>query len=153
MEPVVLPVTEEFKRKRKSMAIVAAIVILIAVGAFVTTLSYSVSTVNILTVELNISYTNGSGNWLGPPTQFLTGNYETLYAGGNYQYVITFTNHGSSTHSINGLNLNTTGFSLVSSSENIPLTLGPGESQNVALLIHLPDYNFVGDLDVKVTSY
>lgn len=157
MEPVKVPISDEFTRKRKYMAVVSIVAALIALSAFIATSSYSVDTVNIISVKLEISYVNSSNKWLGPSTQFLTANYKTLYAGADYNYSITLTNHYSEPESISDIKVNSSGFSLQFLSSNLPLTtipmtLIPGESQTVFLLIKLPEYNYVGDLVVTIDA-
>lgn len=148
MEPVLLPVTAEFKRKRKLAMIVTVVSVLIAVAAFVGTYSYSVKTVNILSVELSISYENSSTKWLGPQTQFLTANYQTLEGGSYYRYSIVLINHSSETQHLWSITSRTAKFFILETGLQTPMTFEPGQSVNLNLLIHLPDYNFVGVLDL-----
>jgi|YelNatPaOPRAMG01_1025707.scaffolds.fasta_scaffold02109_9 hypothetical protein len=152
MEPVVLPVTEDFRRKRRMTMIVATVAIIIAVAAFAGFHSYSVKTVNILSVELTILYQNSSEKWLGPQTQFLTANYKTLDGGSIYQYSIVLKNHSSTVQYIDSITSGTNGFSIVTTGHTAPISFNPGQSITIGLLIHLPNYNFVGTLDVVITG-
>ena len=152
MEPAKLSASDDYKEKKKRAIIVASVVIVLALVAFAGTFSYSAKTVNVVRVEMQINYAGGSGSYFGPSVQYLTANYETLYAGENFSYSVTFTNHGTSPHTIHSLNLNTDGFSIVSTSKGIPLTVQPGASQTVILVIHLPKDNFSGNLNLTVSA-
>ena len=152
MEPVELSVSDDFKQKKKRMVIVAIVVIVLSIVAFGGTFSYSAETVNVMTVEMHINYTGNAGGYFGSSLQYLTANYETMYAGENFSYAVTFTNHGTSPHTINSITAATQGFSIVSMNRNTPLTIQPGASQSVVLLIHLPDHNFSGNLNLSVTA-
>jgi hypothetical protein len=152
MEPVVLPVTDEFRRKRKLAMIVATVAVIIAVAAFIGTSSYSFKTVNILSVELVIIYENSSAQWLGPPTQFLTANYKTLDGGSSFSYSIPLTDSSSAVHYLENITTITPGFNLISVDPQTPMELEPGQSLEMNIVLHLPDYNFVGVLSLKVVA-
>lgn len=152
MEPAEIPVPDDFKQKKKRMIIVAIVVVVLTVVAYAGTFSYSAKTVNVMTVDMTVKYSGTSNGYFGPSLQHLTANYDTLYGGENFSYAITFTNQGNSAHTIQSITSNTAGFSIVSMSGNLPLTIQPGASQKVILLIHLPDYNFSGPLNITVSA-
>lgn len=152
MEPVKLQVAEDFRKKRKQMLIVAAVSIMIATAAYFVTFSDSTNTVNVISVELHTTYTGSSSGYFGQSVQYLTANYETLYSGDSYSYTITLTNQGTSAHTVNSITCGTQGFSITSFSQNLPLTIQPGTSQKITLIIQLPDFNFSGNLNISVSA-
>jgi hypothetical protein len=152
MEPVILPVTDDFRKKRKLAMIVATVAVIIAVAAFIGTSSYSAKTVNVLSAELVITYENSSAHWLGPPIQFLTANYRTLDGGGSFYYSIQLKDSSSATHYIENISTVTPGFNLMSVNPQTPVELKPGQNLEMNVVIQLPDYNFVGVLSLSVVA-
>ena len=151
MQPIETDYTPEFRRNRKRMT-VAVIAVAIAVSAiFVGTGMESSGTVNVLWLQVNLSYQSGS-NYFGPSVFYIQENVHTISSGSDHSFSVRLVNMGNSVHEITGINVETPGFSLISASPDIPVQVQPGHAVTIYFTVKVPNGDFAGNLAVGVTA-
>lgn len=100
--------------------------------------------VQITSGNLNVYYQGSTSGYFGPTSQALSGSIN-LKGGDTYTETITISSSALLyTHSINQFTVNTPGFTLVSVSPNLPISLSPGSSAAITLTIKAPDEDYSG---------
>ena len=145
------------KKSRKNMWIIvgAIVVVLIMIIAIIAAISLSPSNktpiINVTAVDLTIQYTGATSGYLGPLSQSLPGF--TTNAGTKYVYSITFISSVSSiSHSINLIYANTSGFSILSTSPNLPFNFSPGSTFKITITLDVPSSRYTGVLNLIVST-
>jgi len=133
--------------RRVGIVVVVIIVIVIAALAVVWGLGGSASKVQVTAVNLQIGY-SGIITYFGPDTQSLPG--ATTIGGHRFSYTINFTNSGILSHSVNSIGLMTNGFTLISESPPLPVTVAAGGKVSITLTIQTPTSGFDGPLAIGV---
>jgi autotransporter translocation and assembly factor TamB len=94
--------------------------------------------------NLNVYYQGSTSGYFGPTSQALSGTI-SLKGGATYTETITIKSSALLyTYSINQFTVNTPGFTLVSVSPNLPISLSPGSSAAITLTIKVPDEDYSG---------
>ncbi|MFG1519434.1 MAG: hypothetical protein AAE977_03000 [Thermoplasmataceae archaeon] len=149
MQPKESGYSDEFKQKRRKLTIAVALVIIIVSGFFVVTGEQNQNTVNILWLRVDIHYPPGA-DYFGTPVRYIQENVHTLQSSGTYSFSFVIGNSGNSSHSITDLKIDTTGFSLVSVENSLPLSISPGGSATMTFTIMTPPDNFQGNLNISL---
>jgi hypothetical protein len=149
MQPKESGYSDEFKQKRRKLTIAVALVIIIVSVFFVVTGEQNQNTVNILWLRVDIHYPPGA-DYFGTPVRYIQENVHTLQSSGKYSFSFVIGNSGNSSHSITDLKIDTTGFSLVSVENSLPLSISPGGSATMTFTIMTPPYNFQGNLNISL---
>lgn len=126
------------------------ILVLIVIGAIIGNSIFHKPKVTVTAVDLSIIYQTNSG-YLGPTSQSLEGF--TADAGTKYAYSITF--HSSAillTHKIERIYVNTSSFSIISISPQLPYSFGPGSTFTITIIFQLPSNEYTGVLNLVIVT-
>lgn len=150
MQPIESDYSPELKRNRKRMTIAVAVVILAVVAIFLGTGMESSGTVNVMWLQVDLSYQSGSG-YFGPSVFYIQENVHTIPSGSNHEFSVRLINTGTSPHEVTGIIPLTPGFSLISAGSSLPVTVQPGHSVTLYLTLRVPSGNYAGDLVVDIS--
>ncbi|MGC8562008.1 MAG: hypothetical protein ACP5UZ_01825 [Thermoplasmata archaeon] len=152
MEPVRIPITDQLHRNRRRVVIVSVVVSIITISVFLGLSLNTVGTVNVMGVQVHIDYMGTSQGYFGSTIQNYTWNVKTLYAGEIFHFSLPIYNSANSTMTIGSVSLSTSGFTLLGSSESVPLQIGAHSSHTIVLTIKSPNYGYVGTVDINILA-
>jgi hypothetical protein len=148
---------KKFRRTRYLLlaAIAALLIVLVIITGFII-ITGPKTTVTGLT--LHIQYPNADDSYFGAATQSVPiniGQSNILEIDKGQQFYLSFSfsasNLESINHSITGMTVSTTGFTIISANPNTPITLTPGNSTTITINFQSPSSSYTGPVDVAFT--
>lgn len=154
IEPVVIPITRELHRNRRKVVVVSFAVILVSVSVFLGLSLNSEATINVMGIQVQISYPATSQKVLGNDVQNFSWNFKTLSSGEDFHFSFQITNHGNVSDTIHwiGIANDTNGFEILSMTEPVPMNVEPHSTINLTLTIKAPNHDFAGILVILIST-
>jgi len=149
MKPVDTGYSKEFLSGRKRITVISAIVIVVVTGFFGFTHIQTQGTVNVMWLQVHTEY-RGNEHFFGPPIRYVQQDFHTIDANSTHTFSFTVTNTGTSSQLILEIAIHTHGFILVRSPNGLPYVVNPGRSTTVSFEVHVPAYDYAGNLNVTL---
>ncbi len=150
-KPSTIENSVDFVNKRKLTMIIAAVAILISTLAYVGTYSESVTTVNVMSVNVNVLL-NKSGVAPIIETFTIPYNHETLFGGSSFYVDFDYANNLGYNITFNSIVSATPGFNLISYSPTFPVTIKEHGTLEIVMKISVPKQYFAGGVSVNILA-
>ncbi len=150
-KPLTIENSVDFVNKRKLTMIIAAVAILISTLVYVGTYSESVTTVNVMSVNVNVLL-NKSGVAQIIETLTIPYNHETLFGGSSFYVDFDYLNSLGYNITFNSVVSATPGFNIISHSPAFPVTIKEHGTLEIIMKISVPKQDFAGGVSVNILS-
>lgn len=143
-----------FKRSWRTLGNAVTVVAMICILAVVPVVAYSVHTVSVTTVTLDIVYSGNTNSfpWFGD-SGMTVGHSMFTWGRGVLEFSMHLDNIGLfETHTVDSFSIETTGFGLLSGLST-PLTLQWGQGVTFTVQLQAPDYNFNGPVVLQIQTH
>jgi hypothetical protein len=105
----------------------------------------------ITAINYQVDYAGSSSGYFGPASQSKIVNQG--FAGTTISDTITLTNSALySSHTVDAIRVTTVGFSIISTTPDLPYTVSAGGDVSITLLIQPPSYSYYGSLGVVIST-
>lgn len=135
-----------------ALIVVVAIVVVLGLQLY-NQLGIGKPQVNLTAQNAHIDYTCSlCPHYFGPTLQ---GGGNSLSVSGGSQFTETVTPKNQdccSSHQVSSASILTPGFTLISITPSLPITLGPGDSISITINIQAPNSAYTGPLDYQITT-
>ena len=148
----------QLPKKNKSIYIlVVALIIVLILGVAVYALTRPSTTakpnIEITGLNITIAYAGLTNGYFGPTSQGGTQSIVTITAGeGLFEYFTMENGDSSSAHTINEISVQTSGFTIVSVSPSLPITISASGTTQITLTFSTPNTYYDGPLSITLTT-